>query len=79
MRDSCLRRLMWRTVPPRVREVISWLTEKGFALARRGKGDHSIYRNPNTGEIVVLDGSPNHELPIGVWRKLQKRFGWKDR
>lgn len=50
----------------------------GYALKRHGKGDHSIYQHPETGDIVVIDGGPNHEIPLGAWRKLQKRFGWKD-
>ena len=68
-----------RPMPPRVRQVAAWLKEKGFELHRHGKGDHDIYRNPETGETIALDGGPNHELPMPVWRKLQKRFGWKDK
>jgi predicted RNA binding protein YcfA (HicA-like mRNA interferase family) len=65
-------------MPPRVREVAARLIGMGFVLERRGKGDHSIYRHPVTGDVVVLDGGPNHELPKPVWHKLQKRFGWRD-
>ncbi|MHB8177808.1 MAG: type II toxin-antitoxin system HicA family toxin [Vulcanimicrobiaceae bacterium] len=50
-------------MPPRVREVVTRLSALGFVLVRHGKGDHSIYLNPQTGEKVVIDGGPNHELP----------------
>lgn len=66
-------------MPPRVGEVAAWLKERGFVFHRAGKGDHGVYRNPETRETIVLDGAPSHELPMPVWRKLQKRFGWSDK
>lgn len=45
-------------MPPRVREVVSWLKERGFEFHRHGKGDHDIYRNPETGETIASTGTP---------------------
>ena len=65
-------------MPPRVREIVARLRLKGFILKRRGKGDHSVYYNPLTGEKITIDGSLSHEIPKPVWEKLKKRFGWRD-
>jgi predicted RNA binding protein YcfA (HicA-like mRNA interferase family) len=65
-------------MPPRVREVVARLRAAGYEVARRGRGDHTIYRHPETNDMVVIDGSPDHEVPKAVWQKLKKRFGWKE-
>jgi len=49
----------------------------GFVIVRRGKGDHTIYEHPETGQRIVIDGSLDHEVPMPVWLKLKKRFKWK--
>jgi predicted RNA binding protein YcfA (HicA-like mRNA interferase family) len=46
-------------MPPRVREVAARLMDMGFVLEQRGKGDHSIYRHPETSDVVVFDGGPS--------------------
>lgn len=38
----------------------------------------TVYYNPETGDQITIDGGPNHEMPKAVWRKLQKRLGWRD-
>jgi predicted RNA binding protein YcfA (HicA-like mRNA interferase family) len=65
-------------VPPRVREVVARLKAAGYVLERQGKSDHTIYRNPATGDSISIDGAPNHEMPFPVWRKMKKRLGWSD-
>ena len=65
-------------MPPRVREIVARLRAAGYEMVRRGKGDHTIYVHPVTGDKIVIDGSPDHELPRPVWQKLKKRFGWGD-
>ncbi|MBC5811189.1 MAG: hypothetical protein GIW95_10135 [Candidatus Eremiobacteraeota bacterium] len=50
----------------------------GYIRKRHGKGDHTVYYNPRTGDQITLDGSPNHELPKAVWEKLKKRLGWDE-
>jgi len=64
-------------MPPRVREIVARLKAMGFVIVRRGKGDHTIYEHPETGQKIVIDGSPDHEVPMPVWVKLKKRFKWK--
>jgi predicted RNA binding protein YcfA (HicA-like mRNA interferase family) len=65
-------------MPPRVREIVARLKAAGYIVDRRGKGDHTIYRNPVTGDSISLDGGPNHEIPYPVWQKLKKRLGWSE-
>jgi predicted RNA binding protein YcfA (HicA-like mRNA interferase family) len=64
-------------VPPRVREVKKLLRDNGYTVERAGKGDHTIFYNPQSGDVYSLDGSEGHELPRGVWEKLRKRLGLK--
>jgi predicted RNA binding protein YcfA (HicA-like mRNA interferase family) len=52
------------------------LEKIGFVRLRSGKGDHSVYARET--ERVVLDGSPNHELPKPVWARIRKRFGFRE-
>ncbi len=65
-------------MPPRVREIVARLMRLGYIRKRHGKGDHTVYYNPRTGDQITLDGSPNHELPKAVWEKLKKRLGWDE-
>ena len=62
-------------MPPRVREVKRILREHGYSVERPGKGDHTVFYNPKTGERYALDGADSHELPRGTWEKLKKRLG----
>jgi predicted RNA binding protein YcfA (HicA-like mRNA interferase family) len=64
-------------MPPRVRDVKKMLRKKGYTVERPGKGDHTVFYNPATGEAYSLDGADNHELPRGAWEKLRKRLGEK--
>jgi predicted RNA binding protein YcfA (HicA-like mRNA interferase family) len=64
-------------VPPRVREVKRLLRKSGYTVVRPGKGDHTIFLNPTTGDSYALDGSDSHEMPQGAWNKLKKRLGLK--
>jgi predicted RNA binding protein YcfA (HicA-like mRNA interferase family) len=64
-------------MPPRVREAKKLLRQYGFTVERPGKGDHTVFSNPITGEGYALDGADSHELPRPVWQKLKKRFGIK--
>ncbi len=48
-------------MPPRIREVAAWLKAMEFRMARRGRGDHTIYENPVTDEKAVLDGGPDQQ------------------
>jgi hypothetical protein len=64
-------------VPPKVREVKKLLRKSGYTVQRPGKGDHTIFYNPVSGEAYSLDGADNHELPRGAWEKLRKRLGSK--
>ncbi len=64
-------------MPPRVREVKKLLRELGFTVERPGKGDHTVFSNPTTGESYALDGADSHEVPRPVWAKLKKRLGLK--
>lgn len=50
------------------------LRRAGFVFLRHGKGDHTVYRNPVTGEEVSLDGAPSHEMARGAWLALKKRL-----
>jgi predicted RNA binding protein YcfA (HicA-like mRNA interferase family) len=61
-------------MPPRVRTVKRLLREHGFTVERSGKGDHTVFSNPTSGERYVLDGSDSHEVPRPVWEKLKKRL-----
>jgi predicted RNA binding protein YcfA (HicA-like mRNA interferase family) len=49
----------------------------GFRRLRSGKGDHTIYARGT--ERVVIDGGPNHEIPMPVWRKLRREFDLEDK
>jgi predicted RNA binding protein YcfA (HicA-like mRNA interferase family) len=62
-------------MPPKVREVKRLLRGCGYSIERRGKGDHTVFKNPHTGDTYSLDGSDDHELPRGTWTKLRKRLG----
>jgi predicted RNA binding protein YcfA (HicA-like mRNA interferase family) len=62
----------------RSRSVVARLIAVGYVLKRRGKGDHSVYFNPETNHQITIDGGPNHELPKPVWQKIKKRLGWSD-
>jgi predicted RNA binding protein YcfA (HicA-like mRNA interferase family) len=64
-------------MPPRVRDAKRYLREQGFTIERPGKGDHTVFYNPTTGERYVLDGADSHELPKPVWEKLKKQLGLK--
>ena len=64
-------------MPPRVREVKKLLRRSGYSVERAGKGDHTIFYNPASGETYSLDGADGHELPRGAWEKLRKRLGLK--
>lgn len=62
-------------MPPRVRDVKKMLRKQGYTVERPGKGDHTVFYNPATGEVYSLDGADSYELPRGVWDKLRKRLG----
>jgi predicted RNA binding protein YcfA (HicA-like mRNA interferase family) len=64
-------------MPPRVREAKRYLRDHGFTIERTGKGDHTVFYNPTSGEQYTLDGADSHELPRPVWEKLKKRLGMK--
>lgn len=51
------------------------LREGGYTVERPGKGDHTVFYNPTSGEAYSLDGADGHELPRGAWEKLRKRLG----
>ncbi|MDB5041891.1 MAG: hypothetical protein JWN27_2617 [Candidatus Eremiobacteraeota bacterium] len=62
-------------MPPRVREVKRLLRKLGYTDERHGKGDHTIFKNPTTGDDLTLDGADGHEVPWLVWMKIRKRLG----
>jgi predicted RNA binding protein YcfA (HicA-like mRNA interferase family) len=62
-------------MPPRVREVKRILRSLGYSDERPGKGDHTVFKNPMTGDVISLDGADGHELPRAYWAKLRKRLG----
>ena len=55
------------------RQIINILIEKGFVLDRTS-GSHYIYRNPDTGQMVVV---PFHkkDLPKGTLTQILKQAG----
>jgi predicted RNA binding protein YcfA (HicA-like mRNA interferase family) len=62
-------------MPPRVREVKRLLRSLGYTKERPGKGDHTVFQNPMTGDSVAIDGADSHELTRPFWSKLRKRLG----
>jgi predicted RNA binding protein YcfA (HicA-like mRNA interferase family) len=45
------------------REIRRLLRDAGYELRRQGKGDHEIWRHPETGKTIVLDaGTRNRHL-----------------
>jgi predicted RNA binding protein YcfA (HicA-like mRNA interferase family) len=40
---------------PYTRELRRLLTEAGYRFERHGKGDHEIWRHPETRRLVVVD------------------------
>jgi predicted RNA binding protein YcfA (HicA-like mRNA interferase family) len=45
------------------REIRRLLRDAGYELRRQGRGDHEIWRHPETGKTIVLDaGTKNRHL-----------------
>ena len=62
-------------MPPRVRQVKKMLRKHGYTIERPGKGDHTVFYNPTTGEVYSLDGADNYEIPRGVWENSASVLG----
>jgi predicted RNA binding protein YcfA (HicA-like mRNA interferase family) len=56
------------------RDIKRRLEEQGW-IVERIKGSHHIFRNPDTGAIIVLP-HPKKDLGTGLVRKIYKQAGW---
>lgn len=59
------------------REIRRLLRDAGYAPRRQGKGDHEIWRHPETGKTIVLDvGTRNRHLANEILKQagLPKAF-----
>ena len=57
------------------RDIKRRLERDGWVLDRT-RGSHHVFRNPRTGEIVVLP-HPKKDLGIGLVRAIYKQAGWR--
>ncbi|MGU3536328.1 type II toxin-antitoxin system HicA family toxin [Methylobacterium sp. A54F] len=59
----------------RTRDVLAALRADGWAVARRGPGDHVQFKHPEKpGKVTVDTGEP--EIPLGTLRSIYRQAGW---
>jgi predicted RNA binding protein YcfA (HicA-like mRNA interferase family) len=56
------------------REIKRRLERDGWILERI-RGSHHVFRNPRTGETIVLP-HPKKDLGLGLVRAIYKQAGW---
>ena len=57
------------------REVVRRLESEGWAIVRRGPGDHVQLKNPARSGRVTVDMGVR-EIPIGTLRSVFRQAGW---
>ena len=59
----------------KTRDVATRLARDGWAVVRRGPGDHVQYRHPTKPGRVTLDAGAR-EVPTGTLRSIYRQAGW---
>ena len=57
--------------------IIKKLKKMGFIFLRQGKGSHEFWKNPKTGQIVML-AKHNKDMATGTVKDLAKDLGFKN-
>lgn len=64
-----------KRVPMTPRDVARRLRDDGWAVKRKGPGDHVQYRHPQRPGKVTVDMGVR-EIPTGTLRSIFKQAGW---
>ena len=56
-------------------EMVHIVDEKGWLFERHGKR-HDIYRNPISGERLLIERHWNQEVKSKLYKKLKKQIGF---
>jgi predicted RNA binding protein YcfA (HicA-like mRNA interferase family) len=62
--------------PNKVREIEARLRGEGWAIVRKGPGDHVQYKHPTIPGLVTIDRG-SREIPTGTLRSIFRQTGWK--
>jgi len=61
---------------PTLREFRKYLKQHGFVrLPKRGKGDHEVWRNPDTGKQLTVDGLNSKRPGVGLFKAMLRQAG----
>ncbi|MBI1760687.1 MAG: type II toxin-antitoxin system HicA family toxin [Acidobacteria bacterium] len=61
----------------KVRDIIKWLEDEGWYLART-KGSHRQFKHPTKPGTVTVAGKPGVDVPLGTLNSILKQAGLKD-
>lgn len=61
----------------KVRDVIRWLRDDGWSVARI-RGSHQQFKHPSKPGLVTIAGSSNDDLAPGTLNSILKQAGLKD-
>jgi predicted RNA binding protein YcfA (HicA-like mRNA interferase family) len=57
------------------RDIEARLRAEGWAIVRKGPGDHVQYKHPTRPGRVTID-TGSREIPTGTLRSIYKQAGW---
>ena len=60
----------------KVRELLRWLADDGWYLART-RGSHRQFRHPTKGGSVTVAGKPSDDIAPGTLNSILKQAGLK--